>query len=467
MGCGSSNDTPPPVAVAPEPEPEPEVFDIKVNVGDNVKLPPKKSTAPGATGPAVVMLFGGPATQKGLIVEKLHDEYRFQVLSAENLILKRMRQEAEVEAKRAAKRRKQQGEEVEEGKEEEKLGTKQLFSQLKTNEKLTLKWVLDICKEEILKPENAGVPGWVVDILPNHKNLLRNEEYITDAAAVLEEFENADANFKVAFALDLYLSESEFAETIARAEAKKAAPKADADAATGGEKKEEKTSDEADKGKTKRRYQAYTSASKPCLDYFRGSGRVVKISCNAPHELVWEQVKAIFQRLNQKQRHRAHTLVLFAFNGLLAGDGVDLTQLGLNVVNMPKLIDEERESGSELAASLPAAGGDVPVKDTLAVLKKHVKEHNDAVGFVVDVGGLQLDKTSIAKGDDSQIMFHNSDLFGLSSFLPKAMDRASAKKADSIMFQAVTTTDNLFLAFPDSADRELCWLMALALSKLA
>lgn len=440
MGCGPSNVAPQKgngastvkVPVAPKRP----VYDLKVNIGANV--------SGGEEGkPNTIVLFGGPGTRKGLMLEKLMDEYNFRVLSCETLIQNQLRADhAKAERQRTR---------IDPDYEATVLDTKALYNSPHA-EKVNLAWALQLIRKEI--ETDTTHAGFVVDLLPNHKYLLRSDTFVADAEKALKEFEQE--HFKFNFALNLSIPEALFDKTINAQKQTKMEKKA-AEEKGADNKKGAETSDEADTGKTKRRFKQYQKNSGPLLAYFSDAGRTLEVEMTVPHEVAWEEVQKVCQSLMFSQlKHRLHTVVLFAFDGMEL-NGVNLSSLGLKEINLKQLLDANA-SKNEVTRRLSTAlmkGQAVPVKESLQCVQEFVAGTQDVEGFVVNTEGVPFEKENIAKHSDDKIMFHNYGHRGISHLFTDS-SKNDVWKADNLNFQTVSSTKNEYLVFPNSAESELC-----------
>eukprot|EP01136_Pigoraptor_vietnamica_P009236 Opistho-1_new@45519 len=406
-------------------------YAVKIDVGQSILPEPDKGR------PDVVFVFGGPGTCKGLILERLVDEYGFKLLSSEQLIMDGIKE------KEAAK-----GQTLEE--------TKQVFEFLRKEPwHLTLEFVLKIVGQHIEKEKNEH--GILIDMLPNHKILFRNEEAVEKCAEEMDRFERR--HFKCRFALNLIIPAERFDQALdINATARKTQAPPEPDKKDPNAKKEEApaTSDEADKSKTKRRYQAYVEASKPFVDYFEKQQRLVSVDVStAPTDAVLDHVHKIFQGFKFNRAQKINTVALFSMDGVSMG-GVDLTKMGLEHLPVKDILAKESKMDTDAGRAIAGAmGRNEPVPSTvmLHAVQAAMDRSRHAFGYVVDMTGVSLNKDTLNPGDPS-IMFHDGRVDGLLRF---NIDHPVANK---IPLQAIYTTRSLVLVFARSVDKDLCMRVA-------
>eukprot|EP01137_Pigoraptor_chileana_P009973 Opistho-2@58995 len=409
-------------------------YAVKIDVGASILQEQEKGR------PDVVFIFGGPGTCKGLILERLVDEYGFKLLSSEQLIMDGIRDKENAKGQQTLEE------------------TKQVFDFLRKEPwHLTLEFALKLIGQQIEKEKCDH--GILVDVLPNHKALFRNEEAVEKCAEEMERFERR--HIKCRFALNLCIPAERFdqAMDINAAARKTQAPPPEPDknaAPKDPNKKEEAASDEADKSKTKRRYAAYVDASKPFVDYFEKNQRLVTVDVStAPTDAVLDHVHKIFQNLKFNRAQKINTVAFFAMDGLTMG-GVDLTKLGLETLGVKDILAKEGKFDTDVGKAIAQSTSQnetIPTTTMLHAVQAAMDRSRHSLGYVVDLSGITVNKDTLNPGDPS-IMFLDGRVDGLLRF---NIDHPIANK---LPLQAIYTTRSLVLVFARSVDKDLCMRIA-------
>eukprot|EP00128_Syssomonas_multiformis_P014702 Colp12_sorted_trinity150504_noHs@13313 len=410
MGCGSSS------AVGPA---GPRTYTVKIDAGMGVK-----SLKQSADGKKIIFIFGGPSTCSGLLIQNLINEYGWCLLSSEELVLQSIR-----------------------SKSNDEIETKELIKEYAKQSK-NMDWILQLISEAMAKNPNA--PVYLVDVLPNHKALMKEDDVVDAALAKFEE-----QNGRVLFGINLYYPQDALEASMLKDKKEDKKKK---------EGEETQASDEADKGKMLRRYLAYQTAARPFVNYFSNLQRMVTVDVSrAPPKVVWEHVRDYLNSLEFNHEDKMNTVIIFAFAGLMM-ENVDLSTLGLEVVKLIDLISEEAKTDSETAKVIKEAQGNtkpVPVEWLLRLVKHKMDVSKQAQGFVVDFAGVNFDLSNVQLPKHT-IIFHEQKTRLSDRFIYKYHNAS----ASAIEFQSCLTTQNQVVLFPQSVPFVNCMKVANLMQQL-
>lgn len=378
---------------------------IEVKVGSSIK-PMELYT----TNRRVVIIFGGPGSRKGRIVNDLAQGYGFQVVSTEKLILAHFaRRISTTSAKRGL------------------IGNMETTNQVeqllrRQPQILTLQLVLEIVKTDLEMKEQTGPCLFLLDLVPNLRSMLQVQTFIKPCDTEMEQFER---EWPCLLALNLAVPDNKVAENL-RSMVNKSPSHLLRDG----------ISDEKDIIKTKRRYEEYAASVREFLRYFERTHRLatVDVSCGVA-DLIWARVSEFFFNLGFKPRDALNTVLFFILrdqDALL----YDLQGYRMECVDVAGLV-----------AQMP-----VDLDELFDALSKYVEKYRAASEyFAVRFGDLNILEL-LKQEDDRQIFF--LDEKDLDHYIYTG--RRNKSSGGSAILHAVCTTENQVCLFPGDTDLKAC-----------
>ncbi|XP_064384200.1 uncharacterized protein LOC135333213 isoform X2 [Halichondria panicea] len=307
---------------------------INVTFGSNVdKSPPK-----------VIFVFGGPGSHKGHVVGSLQSMFGMKLISSEAIILKFLPQKV--------------GNIV-------SISTTEEILELVHREpqQVPLDWVMGLVQDEV---ESEPDQMFIVDLIPNLKWLMKSSSLFKECDTVLEEFER---KVPISFALHLSLGEESLDKTLDYSHHSTNLPPG----AT--------LADEADNSKAKSRFLMHEKAVQPFVQYFQSCDRLVSVDVSSgASEAIVDRIHQVFTSLNLQAWRPVNTVLVFAMNGLKAGN-LDLSVCcDMSLIVLSEITTEPEASAETLLGSL--------------------SEHINALAdishyFVIDPSNTTLQKASV------------------------------------------------------------------------
>ncbi|XP_062503839.1 uncharacterized protein LOC134180674 [Corticium candelabrum] len=363
--------------------------------------------------PVVIMIFGGPGTGKGKVIEHLRSTFGFQLINGEDLIVRGIPKKLKISRNIVLK-------------------THEDIKLLLDDEPhhLSLEWLCKMVSQEIMDRQVKEMRNvYLVDLMPNLKFMLKNEHLVKeDCAAAINEFE---AKFPGTVTVELHLPVEYLAKTKSlfhpRLTNTKDSP--------GGQ------SDEADMSRTSRRHALYEKAANSFVKYFSQAERLIEVDASSGDKVaIWEAVRKLMSSLRFSAKIHDHVLVLFNFSNL----HLDWNLLNMHVIRLV-----------EIASTTDS------VESAVETLARYVETTSfECLKFVVQVEGSQLDniKTEQLK---RAVMF--------TAPAPGHCDQQVREINDAIgqpdYFKALCSTDDETLVFPSSLGNEFCRRLTLLFSE--
>ncbi|KAK3101354.1 hypothetical protein FSP39_002967 [Pinctada imbricata] len=278
MGCGNSSQEKDSNAVVTTKKHK---VSIHVSIGNNVHLEEKK--------PQLIIVFGGPGSRKGKLLDDISHVYGIQLLSIEMILLeelgKKLPQEDTDDLRKTAQ-----------------------IAQLVKNqpELMRLHWILNQVGNAIDKlPKNRC---YMVDFMPNLKFLMSAFSGVTECDNEFKVFEN---RYPISFAIDFSVKSVK-----KQLEPQCAVPVTEASKAKDNKQTaaQGKQSDEADTGRLARRATLYNNSAKIFVDFFQKSERFVTVDVTSrAEEEIWEKMCELFSKLNVIHLRNTSTVMFFMF----------------------------------------------------------------------------------------------------------------------------------------------------------
>lgn len=236
----------------------------------------------------IVLVFGGPGSKKGRIMDELVEEYGFRIIDVEEIILNHVTIKEEDKT-------------PEEGYQER---VKNVENIIRSNPKLvSLNWVLSKVSAEISSMRQDGYKLCLIDFLPKLKFLLETETYSGLCQSEMNKFEEMWPGI---FALNLASMEEKSEKTMPS----KSEPMLAEEGLDPG------FSDEKDYLKTKNRQEFYVENAKEFLNYFRKRERLVTVDISSGQaDIISSRVARLFSELGFASTNRIeNTLTVFLFD---------------------------------------------------------------------------------------------------------------------------------------------------------
>uniref|UniRef100_A0AC35U756 Adenylate kinase n=1 Tax=Rhabditophanes sp. KR3021 TaxID=114890 RepID=A0AC35U756_9BILA len=204
---------------------------------------------------SLIFIFGGPGSLKGLLTQELATVFDFTTINIEEIIFNYLPNKVA-----------------------NTISTTIEIQQLLKRDKaiISLEWILSIITTKISTSKNQR---FLIDMVPELTSILKSDAYNNaDVEELLRQFER---RYSVLFVLNLKIENEK-----SLLEGKKSTKRSDD--IDGKELSAElnaflKNVDEADKGLLEKRIEAFHRSSKPFVDYFRKTRRVIDIDLKVPN----------------------------------------------------------------------------------------------------------------------------------------------------------------------------------------
>ncbi|CAL2039783.1 unnamed protein product [Caenorhabditis brenneri] len=287
---------------------------IPVDVGSAVKNHLQKNTN------SIVFIFGGPASQKGMIIEELTTSFNFMSLSVEDIVFQYF-----------PSRQSGMGTQI-----------KDIQEALRNDEgMLTIDWLLEMISS---KMKVAMEQRFVVDIVPAVSSILKAEAYrLRSHDRQLSQFE---MKHPIAFAFDVVVKDE---QNLTRLNGDANGKDEDSKRINPELNQMMRGADDIDKGKLEKRIAEYHTCAEPFLQYFRKSNRVISMSVTseAVPNLVNTTRETLLKLGFTMARKDDH---IICFTTETSHDDIDLNYYKLKLVNAGELSKASDNLTSQIAA---------------------------------------------------------------------------------------------------------------------
>ncbi|OQV21701.1 hypothetical protein BV898_04280 [Hypsibius exemplaris] len=318
---------------------------------------------------------------------------------------------------------------------------------------LTLEWLLQLISDEIDFGVQHGTGGFLIDIMPNMRHLLKCETLIKDC---WDEMEKMEEKYPVLFAIDLAMPQDKLPKNGELAN--KTKEKEKKPAGQGGETGETSTSDEMDSYRMQRRYALYESAVLNFLQYFRETGRLVSVDASSGvAELIWQKIADFLIHMDFIPKRAVNCVIIFAFDED-AFVGMDITKYRMLRIRLSSLTDN------------PFG----PVEELMTKLCRFIDiSANIANSFAVELYGTSIDRQMLVNDQAKQILkkrklfFLEVEHVALERYIVFPANTVKRKPSlASRRFQAVCLPDQAVCLFPSDTDPQLCRIISAFVGQL-
>ena len=394
-------------------------YHVNVEIGTNCKLQ--------ETGPTVILLFGGPGSHKGKMVEHFITIMRFKYINVEAIIMKDI-------PKRS-------------GLKEGEWTMLDLIAYYKrTPQDLKLEHLLRYTEDKIVgltaEDPNAVI---VIDMLPSLKFILNNDFLINTCKKDLDSFE---FRMKIAFAINLHIEMESLLKNLDFSHSMRMQGSNDA----GGQNKG-MGADGADTRKAERRYQMHEDSVQPFREYFEESGRMMTVDCSSGFfEAIWHSVQSSFvDEFNSRCFWPMDTVLVFAMEGLeVFNNKLDISTMRL--ANIKDLVSD------------PAGDVEKQIEDIAKYVDSQVERCHY---FILDPKGTKFGE---GNPDDLPGYSEAKDLVfyekteGLNDFTMHLNELVKDTNSTNKYFKAVCSLEDESLVFPANTNTEFTHRVCLCLS---
>ncbi|CAI2350670.1 unnamed protein product [Caenorhabditis sp. 36 PRJEB53466] len=287
---------------------------IPVEIGSAIQHQLRKSSN------SIVFIFGGPASQKGIIIQELTSTFNFMLITVEDIVFQYLPNRVNSIG----------------------LEIREIQEALKKDEGiLTIDWIL-----EMISGRMAGATlneRFVIDIVPAVSSILRADGYKARSHdRQLNEFE---MRHPIAFAIDVNVKDEQSVlrgnEVNGRDEdSRKVNPELS---------NMLRTPDDIDRGKLEKRIAEYHTCAEPFLQYFRKSHRVARMTLTSEaFPNVVNTTRETMLKLGFTMSRRNDNIICFTTD--TNHEGIDLTYYKLKLVNAGELSKASDNLSAQIAA---------------------------------------------------------------------------------------------------------------------
>lgn len=308
MGCGGStleNDSPGLVLHKRD------KIKINLHIGKEVKIL--------STRPQVIVVFGGPGSRKGKLLDDVSHVYGLKLISTETVLMEELSKK--LENPNSSKR------------------TEDIAALLKTQpELLRLQWIFGLICNQIEKEGKDNCILW--DFMPNLKFLMTPFRNVKECENDFKIFEN---RFPISFAINFTVTSEKNILAPQCAVPKAAEPKE-----TKTQSAQPKQSDEADTGRLAKRARLYAECVQIFTDYFAKREKLVSMDVSSKaKEDIWDKVCEFFSNLEVPHVRNVDTVIFFIFDDndaqnyytdFLDAKRVNVRDMAVNIAAPPEQI---------------------------------------------------------------------------------------------------------------------------------
>uniref|UniRef100_A0A0N4ZAT0 Adenylate kinase n=1 Tax=Parastrongyloides trichosuri TaxID=131310 RepID=A0A0N4ZAT0_PARTI len=222
--------------------------EVKVEIGSGIRRDATKHQS-------IIFIFGGPGSLKGLLTQELGTEFEFTTINIEDIVFNYLPSKVANTVKSIVE-----------------------IQQLLKRDKgiITLDWILSMISTKLATSTSQR---FLIDMVPELSIILKTDAF--KEADIEKSLQNFERRHSVLFVLNIQIENEKVL-----LDGKKTSKKSDE--IDGKELSPElsaflKGVDEADKGLLEKRIEAFHKNSKPFLEYFRKTKRVVDVDINIPY----------------------------------------------------------------------------------------------------------------------------------------------------------------------------------------
>ncbi|EFO93536.1 hypothetical protein CRE_01360 [Caenorhabditis remanei] len=288
---------------------------IPVDIGSAIRNQLQKNTN------SIVFIFGGPASQKGSIIEELTSSFNFTSISVEDIVFQYL-----------PSRLSGTGTQI-----------KDIQEALRNDEgMLSIDWVLEMISSRIKVAMNQR---FVVDIVPAVSSILKAEEY--RARSHDRQLNQFEMKHPIAFAIDVNVKDE---QNLTRLNGEAANGKDEDSKRINPELNQMmRGADDIDRGKLEKRIAEYHTCAEPFLQYFRRSNRVISMSLTA------EAVPNLVNTTRETLLKLGFTMArkddhIICFTTETTHEDIDLTYYKLKIVNAGELSRASDNLNAQISA---------------------------------------------------------------------------------------------------------------------
>ncbi|KAI6175955.1 hypothetical protein M3Y97_00746700 [Aphelenchoides bicaudatus] len=358
---------------------------------------------------AIIFIFGGPGSNKGLVTQDLAHEFDFITINVEDIVFSYLPNKLANTVK----------------------DTVEMQTIMKRDQKvISLQWVLQMISAKL---STSTSQRFIIDIVPELNSMLRTESF--KATSHNEELSQFERRHGVMMALELVVSEeklllekkSEGSASSSKIDTKDLSPELSAFM---------KGIDEADKGRIERRLESFHSGSDPFLSYFRDSRRVVKFDLRVPgNPGVLPAVRNVFSDFGFSRNNDFIRVVLFVMSERMIAD-IDMEYYRLRKVRLSDVSHDQDETMSH----------------QIRALRRHIyrtAQPNENILVVLNC----LNNTDYPP--TKRINFIESKATFLDYYIRNRRKRTPSKRC-KMHFRAITSTTHETCLFPETIPAKLC-----------
>lgn len=389
--------------------------EVYVEIGEECKYTDKGAT--------IILLFGGPGSHKGKIVEHFMTIMRFKYINAESIVMKHLPKKANLGEKWTM----------------EEITTYYKEDPNSINFNIILLKVKTIIKKISDTDLNAVI---LVDVLPSLKFLL-SSNLLKNVKSDIIDFEY---DINVAMAIELYIDKESLTKNLDYSH------KGIKNVCTSNKSVDRIGEDAADQSKALRRYIMHQKALTDFLDHYSAKRKLMRIDCSSGHfEAIWGKIQHIFvENFQARCFWPMDTVLIFAMNGLDVFEKLDVSSL--KVIKLKDIVE-----------------------DSNGTVEKHLEEIASYVDtnverchyFIIDPEGTKLklgDPKDLKNYELAKDLVFYEKSEGKNAFAQHLND--ILKEKDNFHhFKSVCSLEDEILLFPQATDTEFTHRVCLCISQ--
>ncbi|XP_048779930.2 uncharacterized protein LOC125683139 [Ostrea edulis] len=403
MGCGGStleNDSPTGLVLHKR-----DKITIHLHVGNEVKILAAK--------PQVILVFGGPGSRKGKLLDDVSHVYGLKLISTESILMEELSEK--LDDPKSSKR------------------TEDIASLIKNQpELLKLQRVFNHVCSKMEKEGKNNCFLW--DFMPNLKFLMTQFRNVKDCENDFKVFEN---RFPISFAINFMVTNEKNIMEPQCAVPKKA-DKAETNTPAG----QPKQSDEADTGRLAKRARLYADCVETFTDYFAKREKLVSMDVSSKSkEDIWDKVCEFFSNLEVPHVRNVDTVIFFIF------DDKDAQSYNTD------FLDAKRVNVCDMAVNISSPPDQIIpavckyIDDTYPIQKK----------FIVDLHASSITKDCMKKDPQKVIQFlDKAENVDVQFYIP--LQTKTVQKLPKV--SALCSSENEVCLFPMDVPHGLCKYIA-------
>ncbi|CAI4226495.1 unnamed protein product [Auanema sp. JU1783] len=258
---------------------------------------------------SIIFIFGGPGSQKGIIIEELRRRYDFVTISTDDIIFNYLPTKVANTVEKPS----------------------EIINMLKNDAGvLSLDWIFSMISAKL---STSYLQRFIIDVIPEISSIMRSDCFLnSNNFRALENFERRNP---VMFALELNVFDDEILEQTTTTNKNKKEPELSKEL-----NNFMQGMDDIDKGRLQKRLEAYHRCSSPFIRYFAQTKRIIRLTLNGKTKNAASTVTDILRDFGFTYQRQTHRILLFAMKEHLFND-IDLEYYRLRKIRLGDIVKDK------------------------------------------------------------------------------------------------------------------------------